>query len=73
MMLYRNIINREITYNEKESNIVNYKYATKKNKHILINFIRSVYPFVEIRDIINDTYKCIIDNGFLVGVQYNMG
>lgn len=52
--------------------VINYKYATKRNKHILINFIRSHYSNVSLRDIIKGTYQVVCENGFLIGVLFEL-
>jgi hypothetical protein len=72
MEFYRIKIGRRITYQEKEHNVVEYKNSSRYNKKALIAFILDTYPNVHIKDIINGMYKCIIDGGYLIGVQYDM-
>lgn len=70
--IYRIRLARQTTYSETEQRTIDYQKATKENKRILINFIRSYYQGECIRNIINGTYKAIFNNGFLVGVQYEL-
>lgn len=70
--LYRIKKGIKINYSEKEDNTINFKEATKLNKYAIINYIRSHYKSTNIKDIVNGTYKAILENGFLVGVSYKL-
>lgn len=52
--------------------IISYKYATKRNKYILIEFIRSHYSNVSVRDILKGVYQVVCEDGFLIGVLYEL-
>ena len=71
--LYRIKIGCKITYSQKETDVVDYKTATKENKKLLISFIRSHYSNQNLREIVSGNYKAIIKDGYLVGVQYKLG
>lgn len=77
MEFYRIKIGSYITYSENQysennAKVLDYNNIPKTFKRNTINFIRRNYEGICIRDIINGTYKAILENGFLIGVQFDM-
>jgi hypothetical protein len=78
MEFYRIKIQSYITYSEKEyttdngGKVVEYNKLHKSWRRDIITFIRRNYQNVNVRDIINGTYKAISEKGYLIGVQFDM-
>ncbi len=62
----------QISYSETETTVVDITKATKDNKRKIVNYIRSLYPNTCLREIYNGTFKAILEDGYLVGVQFDM-
>lgn len=72
MEFYRIHIKGKISYSQISENCIDYNKSSKKNKLLIIQFIRSFYQNLNIRLIIKGAYKAIYGDGYLVGVQFDM-
>lgn len=77
MEYYRIKIGGKITYQETEyttngAKVIGWNTWHKTWRMDLVKFIRRNYQNVNIRDIANGTYKVISNQGFLIGVQFDM-
>jgi len=70
--LFRIWLKGKISYSETETTVVDINTATKDNKRKIIGYIQSLYPNTCIREIYNGTFKAILEDGYLVGVQFDM-
>ena len=71
--LYRVKRGVEIRYELlKPSSVLDWKDVPRSKKRMVLNFIRSYYMGVSVRDVVRGVYSVLLEDGYLVGVSYLM-